>query len=329
MQTVPLRVGANLDFCLRGTLMFMRRRLLLILCSAVIATLSATPAHAQRAEGVKFATEVPLLDCDGMPCIEARMGSGPNLKMGIDTGNVDSVLDAAYAEAAGLKPTAPLPAGAPSGMYRTAMPSISVGNVTLTNVETLAMSLSDMIAQNQMPHVDGTLAYTAFKDRILQIDFVGRKVRISEVLTAPAECKGVCDKISLIKFGNEGPPIVVADGFEINGKKVSAQIDTMYSGTLLVYTASIEKLQLLEAAKTTKSRNFPFTDGGVQMKEAPAGVEGFRGLTLSGPAPLVYFPTPDVHEPDGLFDATVGLELFYKAAVTLDFHDMTISVEKR
>jgi len=65
------------------------------------------------------------------------------------------------------------------------------------------------------------------------------------------------------------------------------------------------------------------------MKEAPADQEGFHGLTLSGPAPLVYFPTPDVHEPDGLFDATVGLELFYGAGVTLNFHDMTIYIEKR
>jgi hypothetical protein len=300
-----------------------------LLCFAAIAGLCATNANAQSVGGVKFAAEVPLLDCNGMPCVEARMEGGPVLKMGIDTGNVDSVLDVAYAEAAGLKSTAPLPAGAPSGMFRTVIPSISVGKVKLLNLGTLAISLSDMIAQNQMPQVDGTLAYTAFKDRIVQIDFVGRKVRISEVLTAPAECKGECDKITFIKFGKEGPPIVVADGFEINGKKVSAQIDTMYSGTLLVYTASIEKLQLGDAAKTTKSRDFPFTDGGVKMKEAPAEKEGFRGLTLSGPAPLVYFPTPDVHEPDGLFDATVGLELFYKAALTLDFHDMTVSVEKR
>ena len=170
--------------------MLMRRSLLSILCSAVIATLCVTPAHAQRAGGVKFATEVPLLDCDGMPCVEARMGTGPNLKMGIDTGNVDSVLDVSYAEAAGLKSTAPMPAGAPSGMFRTTIPSISVGNVKLTNVGTLALSLTEMISQNQMPHVDGTLAYTAFKDRILQIDFVAHKVRISEVLTAPGGLQG-------------------------------------------------------------------------------------------------------------------------------------------
>jgi hypothetical protein len=290
---------------------------------------SVPGARAQRTAGVKFAVEVQLLDCDGLPCVEAHMGNGPVLKMGIDTGNVDSVLDTAYAEAAGLKATSAMPAGAPAGMFRTEIPSISVGTVKLTNVRTLAMGLGQMISQNQMPHVDGTLAYTAFKNRILQIDFAAHKVRISDVLTASSPCDGACDKISLIKFGKDGPPIVVADGFEINGKKVTAQVDTMYSGTLLVYTNSIDKLQLTDPAKTTKSRNFPYTDGGVEMKEAPAEKESFRGATLSGPAPLVYFPTPDVHEPDGLFDATVGLELFYNAVLTLNFHDMTIAVEKR
>lgn len=309
----------------------MRRMPLLTFCfagsAALLLSISATPGHAGRAASVKFATEVPLLDCDGLPCVEARIGSGPVLKMGIDTGNVDSVLDEPYAEAAGLKSTKPLPAGAPSGIFRTTIPSITVGGVNLTDIRALAMSLSEMVSQNQMPHVDGTLSYTAFKDRILQIDFVARKVRISDVLASPVDCSGACDKISLIKFGNDGPPIVVADGFEIGGKKVSAQIDTMYSGSLLVYTNSIERLGLASAAETTKSRDFPFTDGGVKMKEAPAEKESFQDVVLSGPAPLVYFPTEDVHEPDGLFDATVGVELFYKAMLTLDFHDMTVSVE--
>src|SRR5690348_6406974 len=112
-------------------------------CGSVCAQSSPNPGS------VRFAAEVPLLDCDGLPCVEARMGTGPVLKMGIDTGNVDSVLDAPFAEAAGLKPTTALPAGAPSGIFRTVLPSISVGNVTLENVRTLAMSLSDMISQNQ------------------------------------------------------------------------------------------------------------------------------------------------------------------------------------
>ena len=287
---------------------------------------NASAQTSSKDSEARFAAEVPLLECGGIPCVEARIGSGPTLKLAIDTGNVDSVLETRLAQSAGLNPAGPMPKGAPSGMFRTLIPSITVGGVNLKNAPAMAMVLADMISQNQMPAVDGTLAYTAFKDRIVQLDFASHKLRISEVLTAPAKCAGTCDKISLIKFGNDGPPIVVANGFEINGHAISAQVDTMYTGALLVYTASIEKLQLADAAKTTKSRDFPLTDGGVTMKEATANKEGFHGLSLGPRIPLVYFPTPDVHEPDGLFDATVGLEMFYNAVLTLNFHDMTIEV---
>jgi hypothetical protein len=277
---------------------------------------------------VKFVAEVPLLDCDGTPCVDARIGDGKIVRLGIDTGNVDSVVDSKIAEGAGLKPTEPPKPGAPSGMFRTMMPSVHLGELTLVKVPAIGMDLSDMISQKQMPHVAGTLAYPAFKDRIMQLDFAEHKLRVSEVLTAPVKCTKVCDTMSLITFGKEGPPIVVADGFEINGVKVSAQVDTMYTGSLLVYTASIEKLSLSGAARTTDVRLFPLTDGGVNMKVAEAQQEGFNGITLVKDGAKVYFPTETVHEPDGLFDATVGLELFRNAVLTLDFHDMTIAVAK-
>lgn len=73
---------------------------------------------------------------------------------------------------------------------------------------------------------------------------------------------------------------------------------------------------------------FPFTDGGVRMKFVPAQNEGFRELSLAASHPVVYFPTPGVHEPDGLFDATVGVELFRNSVLTLDFHNLTVSVRK-
>ena len=276
----------------------------------------------------KFAAEVPLLDCNGTPCVEARIGEDKALKFAIDTGNSNSVLDKAVADAVGLKPTKAMPAGAPAGMFITAIPAVHIGAVTLREVPTLSMSLSDMVSQKQMPDVAGTLAYTAFKDRVVQIDLVANKMRISEPLARPAECTGACDKFSLITFGKKGPPIVVAQGFEINGKPITAQVDTMYMGTLLVYTASIDKLGLADSAKAQKTENFPFTDGGVDMKSAPAEKESFHGIALGVNAPIVYFPTPDVHEPDGMFDATVGLGLFYGSILTLDFRDMTISISK-
>jgi hypothetical protein len=303
---------------------------LIFVASPLSVYAQSTPAaKAAAAAPLKFAAEVPLLDCNGIPCIEARIGEGKPLRMGIDSGDVDSVLDKDVAEAAGLKETKPMPAGAPAGMFMTEIPAIRVGAATLRNVPTLGLSLTQMIAQKQMPDVAGTLAYTAFKDRLLQIDFVNHKVRISEPLSAPSPCSDTCDKFSLITFGKKGPPIIVAEGFEINGKPVTAQIDTMYTGTMLIYTASIDKLKLTDAdVNSQKSENFPFTDGGVEMKSAPTEKESFHGLTLGVSAPVVYFPTPDVHEPDGLFDATVGLGLFYGMVLTFDFHSNTFSLAK-
>jgi predicted aspartyl protease len=297
---------------------------------------TATKTDAKAAEPWKFATEVSLLDCDGVPCIEARIGEGKLLKWAIDTGNVSSVVDKGVADAVGLKPTKALPAGAPAGMFITAIPAVHIGGVagaaaggvTLHEVPALGLSLGEMIGQKQLPDVAGSLSYTAFKDRVLQIDFVAHKVRISELLARPVDCAGVCDKFSFITFGKKGPPIVVAQGFEIDGQPVSAQVDTMFTGTMLVYTAAIDKLGLTAAAKTEKTENLPFTDGGVDMRTAPANKESFHGAALGVSAPVVYFPTPDVHEPDGMFDATVGLGLFYGAVLTLNFHDMTISVTK-
>jgi hypothetical protein len=291
-------------------------------------TAPAAKPQSKSGNAIKFATEVPLLDCDGIPCVEARVGEGKPIKMGIDTGDVSSVIDKAIADAAGLKPTKAMPAGAPASMFLTAIPVVHVGGVALREVPTLSMSLSEMVEQKQMPDVSGTLAYTAFKDRVLQIDFVAHKVRISEALSAPERCDGACDKLSLITFGKKGPSIVVAQGFEINGQSVTAQLDTMYTGTLLVYDASIDKLGLTDAAKSQKTEMFAFTDGGVEMKSAPAGKESFHGSALGVSAPVVYFPTPDVHQPDGLFDATVGLGLLYGSVLTLDFRDMTISIVK-
>ena len=284
--------------------------------------------HANNEEVLTFAAEIPLLDCDGTPCVEARTEDGKTWKLGIDTGNDNSALDSKVAEAAGLKPTKPTPSGWPAGMFITTVPVLKVGDAVLQNVPFLAMSLSDDIGKGAMPYVDGTLAYSAFKDRILQLDFAAHQLRISEVLTGPVDCGKICDKISLITFGKHGPPIVVAKGFEINGKSVTAQIDTMYTGSLLVYTASIEKLGLGEAAKTMETRQFALTDGGVAMKAARAMRESFRGVVLGDSKSRVYFPTPGVHEPDGLFDATVGLELFADTILTLDFHNMNVFLQK-
>lgn len=278
------------------------------------------------AQTVKWTTDVPLVDCDGTPCVDARLSDGTSVRLGIDTGNAVSILDTRIATALGLKPSAPPRPGAPPGMYRSVIPSLRLGGSTYQNLAIVVMDLAGVIGQNQMPHVAGTLAYTAFQDRALQFDFAAHRLRVSDVLETPVPCADPCDRITLIRFGEHGPPIVVAQGFAINGHAVAAQIDTMFTGSMLIYSSAIEKTGLSQQAKASAVRTFAFTDGGVQMKQAAADTEMFHGLRFG--QGTVYFPTPGVHEPDGLFEATVGLELLQGSVLTLDFHSMKLSLQR-
>src|SRR5450755_1505201 len=122
--------------------LFRRSLKFLIVMGVTFAPGYGNAAYGQGAAGmagVKFAAEVPLLDCEGTPCVDARIGDSKVLRFGIDTGNVDSVIDSKIAEAAGLKPLEPPKPGAPSGMYRTAIRVVHVGELTLTEVPAIGM----------------------------------------------------------------------------------------------------------------------------------------------------------------------------------------------
>jgi Aspartyl protease len=293
----------------------MRVGYFLMLCMAV-AVAGGAPLSAQTA-----ATGVPLLECSGLPCVDVTVAGGKHLKMLIDTGNVNSVLDRTMAEGIGiiLQPVKG-PDGKPYPGYASGtIPNIRVGDVALGDIKMLVVNLKSSIDKGVMPAADGALAYTAFKDRVLTIDYKNHRVNVSGVLKAAAPCPQSCGTITNPTFGKQGPPIVVTTGFQLNGKPLTMQIDTLYEGTMLIYPTSVDKLGLAGQQSSAKTRMFPFTDGGVPMMESTASKESFENQLLRKNATL-YFATPKVHLPDGMFDGTVGNELFLGHVLTLDFH---------
>jgi hypothetical protein len=267
------------------------------------------------------ATGTPLLSCSGLPCVDVTVTGGKRLKLLIDTGNVNSVLDRTIAEGMGIS-LQPVngPDGKPYPGYASGIiPNVRVGESTLGDLEMLIVKLKPSIDKGEMPSADGTLAYTAFKNRVLTIDYKNHRVNISAVLKTEAPCPQSCGTITNPTFGKQGPPIVVTTGFRLNGKPLTMQIDTLYEGTMLIYPTSVEKLGLTGQQNTSKTRMFAFTDGGVPMKESTASKESFEDEVLRSNVAL-YFATPKVHLPDGMFDGTVGNELFLGHVLTLDFH---------
>jgi hypothetical protein len=262
-----------------------------------------------------------MLDCSGMPCADVTAGNGTHLKMLVDTGNPNSILDLAKATELGLelKPLLGPDGKQYHGLSTGTIKNVRLGDVVLGDQEVLVGNLQPNIEKGKRPAADGSLAYTAFDGRILKMDYKGQRISVSEVLKTDVPCPGFCGTLTTPTFGKAGPPILATTGFQLNGKPVTLQIDTMYGGTILIYPTSVEKLGLTTEQQSTKTRMFPFTDGGVDMIEGTAKTEGFDKDVLKKDV-TVYFATPKVHLPDGLFDGTVGHELFTGHVVTMDFH---------
>ena len=279
-------------------------------------------AHADLATAQEpILATTPMLECSGLPCVDVNISGTAHLKMLIDTGNQTSMLDKATAEKLGL-PLKPAlgPDGKPYPGYSIAtVKNVQLGSIALGDMKFLVANFQPDIKSGTFPVADGTLTYTAFHDRILQLNYKESVIGVSEVLTTDARCPNFCGTVTHPTFGKNGPPIVVTTGFNVNGKPVTVQIDTLYTGSMLIYPTSVEKLGLPAQENSAKRRNFPFTDGGVEMIEGRAATESF-GTTVLKQDSTLYFATPKVHAPDGMFDGTVGHELFTGHVLTFDFH---------
>lgn len=298
----------------------------LLALAGLAALLPAVPALA--ADGSeRFAATVPFHDCDGMICFQASVDGGPPLTLTLDTGDTDSIMLAGAAQAMDWRPKPVLDKGKPiPGFGDGGQHTLGLGQVRLAAHFAVVEPAS--FGSARLP-ADGTLAFTAFKDRILQIDYPHHLLRISAPVAAgtPAAPVAPADgTLQLIHFGHYGPPIVVGGPFDVDGHAVHAQIDTMYTGTMVVYDAALAKLGL---HKQGTPKLFKFTDGGVEMLASNARSLGFDGHRLLGAAPAIYFAghgKNPVHQPDGLFEATVGNPIFAHSVVTMDFHAMTLDV---
>jgi hypothetical protein len=289
-----------------------------------ITLLVLVAAPASRAAAVPV--ELTFKPCDGMICLPVTLADGKNHWLLLDTGDVNSWLSADTARAMHLKLEAIEQDGKKlDGIFRLGAQTVFLQKKQSLSGRLLAF---DKEQAGDLPAgVDGALAYTFFTGRVLKIDYPHHTLSVLDPpdggLTASAA------PVHLITFGKAGPPVVVVSGFSVNSRPVNAQFDTCYTGTLLVYDQAIAELGLQDAPGAGPPTFFPNTDGGVNMKKATIDSIGFGGQVLSARPATVYFSAPGknlVHQPDGLFEATVGNALFAHSVVVLDLQSMKIDV---
>ena len=159
----------------------MRRfRPYLLLIIFVVSNLAAARAQVPPLRGTK------MLECSGLPCVEVTLASGKHLRLLVDTGNVNSILDTEVAKGLGLAVAPAVGAdGKPIAGYGiSVLAGVKLGDAALGDVKIVVMDLASEVKADHMPAADGALAYTAFKDRLLELDYIRRTVRFSDPLTA-------------------------------------------------------------------------------------------------------------------------------------------------
>lgn len=288
-------------------------------------TLFAFAAAVAHAAPPAFVADVAFKPCDGLICIDASLDGAKRTLM-LDTGNAHSTLIADVARELQWTLTPVERAGSTvGGIYLGGEHRVSLGEGS--GIEPFYVFERAMLGLYPPP-VDGSLSYDFFKDRVLEIDYPHHRIRFTNPIATPvpAEKPDGAGSLRLVTFGERGPPVVVGSPFTVNGKTVRAQIDTVFTGTLLVYDAALDALGL---KKEGPMELFKYTDGGVELFAGRSDSIGFGKRGLVGGAHTLYSVGAGknpVHQPDGLIDATAGNALFAHCIVTLDFHAMTLDV---
>lgn len=289
---------------------------------ALLAGVLATSVAAKDA-APDVVAELPFRDCNGLICIDVALDGNAPRSLLLDTGNANSTLltevarDLNWTLDPAMRGSETVP-----GIYRGGSHRVALGAL---QAKTDFFVFDRALLGEHRPAADGSIAYDFFKDRVLEIDYPRHRLRISSVVTTPvAESGGA--SLKLINFGERGPPTPVASGFTLDGKPLRVRIDTVFSGTLLVYDGAVAALGL---DKSGKPEFFPYTDSGVNLLAAPLPKIAFGGRALAPSRPSLYFPSDGsaLRQPDGMFDATAGNALFARSVVTLDFHTMRVQVK--
>jgi len=273
-----------------------------------------------------FVADLAFKPCEGLICLDVSLDGAPARTLMLDTGNAHSTLiaDAARELQWTLQP-AQRGGSVVGGIFLGGEHRVGLGGVS--GPEPFYVFERAMLGIYQPP-VDGSLSYDFFKDRVLEIDYPHHRIRFTNPITTPvpAGASEAAGSLRLITFGESGPPVVVGSPFSVNGKSVHAQIDTVFTGTLLIYDSALDTLGL---KKEGPAELFKYTDGGVELLAGRSDSIGFGKRGLVGGAHTLYYVgmgKNPVHQPDGRFEATVGNALFAHCVVTLDFHAMTLDV---
>ena len=262
-------------------------------------------------------TELNFDLSQGVIRLDVDLGAPRAARLVLDTGNPSSAIDLDAARGLGLAldeskkrkmgtgPDAP-------DYYPLSPPRVRLGSETFTDCVFVAAPLSATIADAYGITCDGTLGYGVFKNRVLQIDFPARKLRL--LGSSPGATASSSAPIVWRPYQPGTPPLVTVDGLRIGNRTVPAQVDTFFAGALILFSDKVAGLE------TPGAKDVP----GVYFEQAKLPAARLKeAVSLCGaeyPAGQpVYMAGKGAHLPQTEIAAVLGSAFFQDSVLTLDF----------
>ena len=297
--------------------------LLLLVITCCVQVLAQAPVPKQAF------IEVPFELIHGTIIVPATVnGAGPFWMM-LDTGADPSVVELGTAKSAGLKIAASGQQGSGGGTspnlaYETSLPVVQLGGLTATKVDALAMDLSKLSSKLGRP-IGGVLGYSLFKTRIVQIDYPNRKVRF---YTNAPPCAGTTHShpSKCTKFSFRYKDDILATGVMVDGKPVTANIDTGSNSSFQLSPAAVDKLGLSEDLARAHASSSVGFNGVLNNREGT--VRNVTVGTISVNHPTVVFFGKGMGMDREPWDLRIGSAFLKDFAVTLDFRHGQITLTR-
>jgi len=254
-------------------------------------------------------------------------GKGPYAMM-LDTDTDPSVVSLALARSSGftLRRMKGDASGGGTGhpdLYLTRLRSVALGGVAAKDLQAVAIDLSELSARLGT-EIHGVIGHDFLSGRVLQIDYPNRTVRLEEGSPTPAD--GSRAVATLPFHYNAEHSCLVIEGILVNGKKVTATLDTGSDGTFKLTPAAVEFLGLSEAARTGRHEESIGYNGAAQ--NTLGRLDDIVIGTLRVPSPDVVFfgkGTGRDHKPWGL---NIGNAFLRAYVVTVDYRRKLVVLER-
>ncbi len=289
----------------------------------VAATSTAPP-------GPPAMVELPFDFSQGVIILDIDYGGTRPAKVVLDTGDADSLLDLEAARAIGL----PLEmkdlkaAGSGEGavtFYKTDAPRARLGASEFSGKGLIVMPVAKNLLEDSGIRCEGTLGYEFFKDRVVQIDYPERKLRL--FTAAPkGDAKGAAEGADLPiqwqQYHAQSPSLITTDQLRIGDHTIRAQIDTCFAHSLILFTT---KLPWLDTRPTGEIDAVHYEDATLQPANVLAPIA--LGNLSFKTNPVAYLARADAHVPDTDIAAVIGNRFFQYGVLTLDFRTDRLTAE--